>query len=440
MRRLLGGMLIASVLPGCGVIHDRSQEYEVAKAIPRIEVPAELQADPMRNLLVVPDIGTAAIRTKRKFTVPRPDFFYAEAGNDKVNLTRSEIGKMIVVDEPVAQVWSEVEAFWAYNEIAVAVNDPQRGVMETDWITDENSRPGFFTQMLSTLTFSEVKGPYRDKIRARIASAEGRSPGQTAIQLQHVRAPAQQDQVDWSAEGADVSYKSEIMYDLLHFLSKATEKSTAKALAERTRDDARAYLGRDSNGTPVLKLTSDVDRSWAMIEQALAAAQIDVGSSNRELGKYYITYTTTLALEPQKRIGSIGEFFDWLHGDREEISIATPGLKSAFGIDEDDANAVRYSAKPVPPKTEQQRMKDSDGYKIWIGEQVIYVFGGSDGRVKKEENKADGTVTYSGRYQVQLVRRSSGIYITVLDEQEANAPVPVAEDLLWSLKDHLPAS
>ena len=437
MRQLWWLLPIGSLVVGCGVIRDRSQEYEIAQAIPRIEVPEGMQAAPMRDMLVVPDIGTAAIRTEREFSVPRPDFFYAEAGNDKVNLTRSEMGKMIIVDEPLEQVWSEVEAFWAYNGVGVAVDERSGGYMETDWITDENTRPGFFAQMLSTLTFGDVEGPFRDKLRVRIAAVAAGSPGQTAIQLQHVRAPEQQQQVDWVVEGEDVSYKSEIMYDLLHYLSKATERSTARALAERTQDGTRAYLGRDAQGRPVLKLTADVDRSWRMIASALNSAEIDVGSSNRELGKYYITYTTTLPIEPQRSDRGIGGFFDWLHGDRDEIKLKTGGLASALGIETDAQNAVRYSANPEPPKTEQQQLQESDGYKIWLGDQVIYVFGGGEGVVKQAHHEAEGTVTYSGRYQIQLVRRSSGIYVTVLDEQETDAPAAVAEDLLWKLKEHL---
>lgn len=436
MRKLWWLLPVSSLMVGCGIFHDRAQDYEVAQAMPRLVVPEELNANPLQDLLVVPEIGTAATRSNRDFKVPRPEFFYAEAGNEKVNLRRSEAGKLIMVEEPLASVWQEVEAFWAFNGIAVAESDHTAGAMETDWITDENSRPGFFDKLLGTLTFSDVEGPFRDKLRITLAAADGDQ--RTSIRLQHLRAPEQQQQVDWRAEGEDVGYKSEIMYDLLHFLSKATERSTARALAERSVDDSRAYLGRDSRGRPVLKLTSAVDHSWARIGEALQTAAIDVGSSNRELGKYYITYTTTLPVESPLRISGIGSFFDWLHGNREDITISTSKVGSALGLGR-EAEEVKYSSKQVQPKTDQEALQESQGYKIWLGDKVIYVFGSDRAQVQRSVDAEDGTVTYSGRYQVQLVRRSSGVFITILDEHEADAPAGVAEDLLWKLKEHLPA-
>ncbi len=423
-------------MSGCGVIRDRSQDYEVSQTVERLEVPADLNSDPMREMLVVPDIGTAAIRTDREFEVPRPDFFYAEAGNDVVNLNRTDSGKLIVVDEPVEQVWKEVEAFWAYNGIGVEVSDTHRGYIETEWITDENTRPGFFSRMLSSITFSEVAGPYRDKLRAVVRPVEEGSPGQTSITLQHLRAPESRADADWQADGEDVSYKSEMMYDLLHYLSKSTEKSTAKALQARNRGSSRAFLGRDSAGHPVLKLTSDIDRSWEMLSQALTAAEVDVGSADRELGKYYITYETTVPVEAPKD-GTISDFFAWLHGDREELTFDTSGIAAAMGIESEDENAIKYSSKKVQPKTEQEVLQEADGYKIWLAGRVIYVFGDVNPAVKQTEQ--DGIITYAGRFQIQLTRRSSGVYVSVLDELAQHAPAPLAEDLLWSIKENLPA-
>jgi len=230
------------------------------------------------------------------------------------------------------------------------------------------------------------------------------------------------------------------MYELLHYLSLSTEQSTASAARERQKQQGRVYFGRGSEGEPVLKLTSSVDEAWDRISDALVRAQIDVGSSDKNLGKYYITFTSAVPVQSEKSVG----FFAWLHGEREDITFDTGSLGAALGIESDLAGPV-YSSKISVAENltekqavaeEQQQMQESEGYKIWLGEKVIYVFGGAkDQRI--DTHKDSGKVTFTDRYQVKLNRRSSGIYVSILAASGEPAVKVVAEDILWTLKENI---
>ena len=204
------------------------------------------------------------------------------------------------------------------------------------------------------------------------------------------------------------------------------------------------YFGRGSKGEPVLKLTVSVDQAWEQLDQALKQAQVDVGSSNRQLGRYYITYTSPVPIESDQ--DSAG-FFEWLHGDREDVVINTDALDAALGIESDEANeGPRYSSKAVispeqlDAKARQQRLADSEGYKIWLGEKVLYVFDSQQNDAAVQQNPESGVLEYTGRYQVKLTRRSSGVYVSILTEAVQPAPKSVAEDILWTLKENIPDS
>lgn len=446
---------LASVqLAGCGLlfnndliggedayIRDRGQDYEKSQQSNLLVVPPHLDSDKVDDLLVVPDIGTAAIQSEQEFKIPRPDFFTAEAGNDKVNLARDGQERLILVNEPQEQVWIKLQGFWSANNQSIAIADPQQGLIETAWIESDEERPGLIARMVAKLTFSEIEGPAQDKLRAYVKPVAG-DRSKTSIRLQHLRAAVsdQSAPAEWSSDGQNVHYKSQVMYEILRYLSQSTVESTASAARKREQKQGRVFFGRGSKGEPVLKLTVSVDQAWEHLNQALQQAQVDVGSSNRQLGRYYITYTSVTPLEQSPEFG----FFEWLHGDREEIKINTDVLTSALGIETDSADqGPKYSSKKpddnAEQKTEQQKMVESDGYKIWLGDKVVYVFGSEQDDNSIKVDAESGTVEYTGRYQIKISRRSSGVYVSILTEDAQPAPPSVAEDILWTLKENMPA-
>ncbi|RDE24264.1 outer membrane protein assembly factor BamC [Motiliproteus coralliicola] len=422
------------------VIRDRGQDYEKSEIAAPLVVPSHLDSERIQNTLEIPDIGTAAVATDDEFEIPRPDFFIAEAGNEKVNLAREGQQRLIVVNEPIGQVWTKVQDFWGYNDQAIAISDPRQGMMETAWIDSGGEEPGFFSRMVARLTFSDVEeGPTRDKLRVYLRP-DLEDQNKTSIRLDHLRTSTREaeEPADWSGKSKSVSYQSEVMYDLLHYLSKNTIEATASAERARRAQQGRVFIGRDSRGKPVLKMTVPVDQAWDMLESSLLSADVDVGSFDRSLGKYYITYSSSAALldESEDDVG----FLDWLHGNREDIKISSEVLATALGAEEDPNEGPRYSSKPEVeladnPDLEQQRLAAQDGYKIWLGDRIIYVFGNGDqgGDVDPET----GELVYTGRYQVAMTRRSSGVYVSLLTDKGIPAPVGVAEELFWKLRDQM---
>lgn len=419
-----------------GVIRDKRQDYEKAQAIPRIQVPENLDSSSIHDLLVVPDVGTVATKREGDFEVPRPAFFYAEAGNDVVNMAREGSEKFILVNEAPADVWQKMIEFWSYNQIKLAVMDPAEGVMETSWIQDNPEETGFFMGLIKSVTFQNDQGNQLDKLRVKLAKAD--DPQKTAIRMQHIRTSAEEEnpQADWSSSDSDVSYKSEMMYSLLHYLSKATESTTAVALQRRqSADKVDSLLGRDADGNPVLKVDGTIDHVWESIDLAMADAEMDVGSANRDLGKYYITYTTSTPFQDNEDGGFWG-FITWLNSDREDITLSSDFVAGAIGLapQEGGGQPIKYSAKGADAY-DPNDLSQKDGYKIWLGGKVIYVF--ETGNNNAELNQETGQLEHTGNYQIKLNRRSNGIYVSVLTEEAKAAQPIVAEEILWLIKEHL---
>lgn len=454
-----------------GIINDRSQNYEQAESTKRLELPPSLQArsKKMEDRLVVPSAGQTASQRTSDFEVPRPEFFYADAGSETVNLKREDGEKILIVDEPVQDVWVQLQDFWRFNDVTLAKTAPREGVMETAWIDTDGKDYSFVDTLIKQLTFQDIDGDVSDKLRISVRPVQD-DYNRTLISMQHVRV-ARDDrpsQVNWDEASEDVGYKSDMMFEMLRYLSKSGNKATTQnMLAQKQRMKQRPQLGRDSKGYPALKIKAAADQAWTQVDAALTNSSLDVGTRDQTAGIFYMTYTTSTPFEETEKMG----FFEWLHSDRKEIKLSTTGVASALGFAGDESD-ISYSSKksgraapakeyrsvdPLKPETVETFVADINakpeadedvaydlndpndpanqkGFKIWFGGEVVYVFGENDGAVMNAET---GAYEHVGQYQLKMNRTSDGVFLTVKTPDGYSAPAVIADEILWEIKDNI---
>lgn len=467
-KRIYGAALAALSLTGCGaltdnavygpdgLIRDRSLDYQDAQQHAELKIPPHLRTKKLPEQLEIPQIGKTATRQSGSFVVPRPDFFYAETGSDRVNLVRDSQDKrekLLMVDEPIGDVWVKLQEFWAFNGVQISKSDPRTGSMETEWVERAGPELSMVDSWIKRLTTDENIGPTRDKLRVDLRP-DPEDPKRTSIRMRHVSFPVAQQvsAIDWTAQASDVGYKTDMMFEMLRYLSKASGGRDATSLVA-LRDKVRvgSQLGRDSRGNPVLRLDGSIDKVWMTLSDALDAAELDVGTRDQEKGIFYMTYATSTPFEQVQEQG----FFEWLHSDRGEIRLDTGFLDRALGSGEEGVgpDGIRYSSKTVAQKLaelkkdpesaessllppEENGLAERDGFKIWFGGKVVYVFG--DPAKNGVYNENTGKLEHVGQYQLKLKRSRNGVSLVVLTHQGLTAPAIVAEELLWEIKDKLP--
>lgn len=432
-----------------GIIRDRSQDYEQAQVTERLVIPPHLRPKNTEDTLQVPDVGSVATARTSKFKVPRPEFFYAESGSESVSLQRADGEKFIIVDENVTNVWVKLQEFWQFNGIELTKSDPQNGVMETQWIVQEGKKFSFIDTWVKRLTFQDIQGDSKDKLRVSLSPVAG-DPGRTSVAMQHVRFAAKDEvtAIDWQNQSRDVSFKSDMMFEMLRYLGKASgDRSAQTLIAFQEKRRKATQLGRDSEGNTVLKINTDIDVAWDEISTALDQADFDVGTRDRETGLFYMTYTTTTPFENTEELG----FFEWLHSDRGDITFDTSAITSALGLNAEEGDeGVSYTSGKTAEYFASKEQDGADdelndptddankkGYKIWFAGKPIYVFGGDDTGIF---NANSGKFEHTGQYQLKLQRTRSGIFLSVLTNEAVSAPDIIAEELLWTIKENLPRS
>lgn len=429
-----------------GVIRDRSQDYEKATEGKALEVPPHLRAPGTGSNLEIPHIDATASQRSDDYKVPRPEFFYTESTNDSVNLARDGSEKLIIVDAPIDQVWLKLQDFWAFNGIALEDTDPTKGVMETVWIDGDGKELSFVDHWIKRLTFQEIDGPPMDKLQVTLRP-EGSDVTRTSIAMKHVRFSKDEDvtAVDWNAAAQEVGYKSEMMFEMLRYLSKASDKEDAPTLAKLQQPRiGKTAVGRDSRGNPVLKVEGSVDAVWNSVSKAMSTNRFDVGTRDQDAGMIYFSYTTSVPADETDKMG----FFEWLHSDKGQITFKTTALAEALGVDGKD-DAIRYSSlkasdeevarksQMTKEELEQEAMQKSEGFKIWLAGKVVYVFGTNEEEDEGVYNEEKDAYEYTGRYQLKLNRSRSGVYLTVLNEEGLAAQKDISEEILWDVKSGL---
>ena len=161
--------------------------------------------------------------------------------------------------------------------------------METVWIDADGEELSFIDTMVKRMTFQDIEGPSSDKLRVSVRPVKN-DFNRTSIEMQHVRV-ARDDKdrsLDWDASAENVGYKSDMMFEMLRYLSKSGSQAESHSMVALRQQQGNApQMGRDSNGMPALKITVPADQAWQQINQAIDQSSLDAGTRDQQLGVIY---------------------------------------------------------------------------------------------------------------------------------------------------------
>lgn len=412
-----------------GVIKDRSTEYAQAQPGKRLAIPEGMNAKQTRDGLLVPQLKSSTMAQAQIVSeVPRPEFFFAAEGGDRASIRPLEGERVILVDEPIDQVWNEVLVFWQDAAIALETKDARAGLMETEWIRVEGEDLSPLQRILNTLKFnSEANEPSLNKLRVQLRP-DPEVDGRTAVSMKHVQIPLSEGdkQIDWLMDAQELPYSNEIMFTMLDYLSR--NNSPAPTLSEFQRPDRlESSVGRDSRNRPLLSVKAPADEAWDLVNAALDRAGVDVGTRNEDTGRIYLTFVSRAPEEKPQGL------FDWLK-NRESGPLSIEWNPAAAVEPSDES--INYTSDPAAPIVgavpTQEELQAMDGFKIWVGKRVVHVFG-----QKQQQTTDDGELVVVNRYQLAFNRARSGVLISVHDRKGNIVAKDTAAELLWTIKDNI---
>ena len=354
--------LLMLSLGGCALFGDK-QEKSPAKLRAALEVPPDLARPASDDLAAVPPSGAAAYSDYAAKSSAPPagnvglastNVKPAETASASVRLGRDGAQRWLVLQDSTERVWVQARDYFLRNNIALSVDNPRTGVLETDWI----DRPVKFSGVLGKFLASASSTGLRDKLRVRVE--QGRAPGTTEVTVSHqglteevaIANGVNVMQTVWQPRPADREMEAEVLAKLMvHF---GVDEQQAKGQVAAA-DPARAQLAKGE----LLLLQDDLDAAWRRVGQALDRTGVITEDRDRNAGIFYVRYVDSS--QAGKRQG----IFSWLSRDSNNPA-ATPGSRDNDAVSTDrfqirlKAAAIGISVKVFNVNGEPEESKTGE--------------------------------------------------------------------------------
>ena len=317
-RNLLS-LLAVVALSGCtmlgGLFGSRAPDYKGAqgRVTQPLEVPPELSAPTMDDRYAIPDPRAqttfSAYSQRTPGAAPTMGAAPVLPKFDNVRLERAGDQRWLVVKGEPEKVWPAVREFWVQAGYPLVREQPDVGIMETEWYEDRAKIPDDFVRRTIGRVLDQMwSTSRRDKFRTRLE--KGAEPGTTEIFISNRAVEEQfvsstQDSTKWVPIGADKDLEAEMLARLQAKLGAGdTRVAAARPAAAPVRANAPAVAESrnavlENAGAGPLVVNDGFDRAWRRVGLALDRVGFTVEDRDRSKGLFFVRY-----IDPEAEAGA----------------------------------------------------------------------------------------------------------------------------------------
>lgn len=300
--------IVMLVLAGCGSmdLEGKRVDYKSASAatakVPSLEIPPDLTAPGVEDRYAIPDGGEETVASYSTFaksgaspqaraaTTVLPEM-------KKVHLERDGSLRWLVVGDRAENVWVPIKAFWQEQGFIIKSENPQAGIIETDWAENRARIPkGGLRGIVGKAFDGLYDSGERDMYRTRLERSKNGSSTEIYISYYGKIEVMDKDgnSTRWQSRPNDPEMEISMLQMLMAKLGGDAEaQAKAKdAPSGSARDTATSpKLQSLANGSQVILLNEPFDKSWRKVGLALERAGIVVEDKDRAKGVYFVRAT-----------------------------------------------------------------------------------------------------------------------------------------------------
>lgn len=341
--KLIAIALFSSFLVACDSIPfvDNTSDYKGAGRSKPLEVPPDLTSVSSSDAYSVPG-GTTTYNSYNQAQEGQ------EAGVEKilptfddVRMEKAGAQRWLVVNAPADKIWPAVREFWIDQGFAVRVENPDTGVMETEWIEadaikaqDEKRNIGEkFDRWLDGLSGLADRRKFRTRLE------RGEKEGTTEIYMTHRtvsgapddgknRIQTQLGEIDtgYRLEGSKTSIAvdekdGDLDAELLRRLmvKLGVDQKRAQEIIASPVIEKRAEVIKESDSSVTLNLYDSFDRGWRRVGLALDRIGFVIEDKDRSNGLFFVRYADVdIDDGPKKKKGLLDTLAFWKDDDEVE--------------------------------------------------------------------------------------------------------------------------
>jgi outer membrane protein assembly factor BamC len=314
LQRIALAAVVAALAAGCSGWGSKSTEYKGVGTKPAqpLEVPPELTSPTMDDRYAIPD-PRAQTTYSAYSKATAPGAVTAPAGAtpatvlprvEGARVERAGDSRWLVVKGEPEKVWPVIREFWVDAGYPLAKEEPNTGIMETEWYDDKTKIP----QDIVRRTVGRVvpglwATPRRDKFRTRLE--KGAEPGTTDVfvsnrNVEEVYTTNNQDSTIWQSRPADRELEAEMLNRLLVKFGAGQTQVAAASAAGRAPTPVRSGAAPvvpesrnavlENSGAGPLVVNDSFDRAWRRVGLALDRVGFTVEDRDRSKGLFYVRY------------------------------------------------------------------------------------------------------------------------------------------------------
>ncbi len=287
-------------ISACSSLDGERIDYRSERKASTLDIPPDLTQLSRDNRYVVPGASVSASGYKTEPNAPGVPVAANSVGD--VRLMREGNVRWLVVDRPADKLWEPTRSFWQESGFALAIDQQNIGILETDWAENRAKIPqDFIRNTLGKLLDTLYSSGERDKFRTRF---ERNAAGSTEIYISH-RGMAEQYKSTsdrsqgtiWAPRAADPELEAEFLRRLMVRLGVSPEQSkTVVAAATAPKQSSRVT---SANGVPVVQVDEGFDRAWRRVGLALDRTGFTVEDRDRAQGLYFVRYVEPSAIKEE---------------------------------------------------------------------------------------------------------------------------------------------
>ncbi|MCG6877330.1 MAG: outer membrane protein assembly factor BamC [Betaproteobacteria bacterium] len=371
-RHVLIAALVPVVMVGCSwdsLFESKSIEYKSAGKLPPLEVPPDLTKPGSDNRYAVPDLPTSSTATYSQYNQERtgqvrPGRAEVLPTSDSVHLERAGSERWLVVKGDPDKIWPVVREFWQENGFLIRIDNPEAGVMETDWAENRAKIPDdIIRRTLGKMIDGMYSTGERDKFRTRME--RGKTPGTVEIFITHrgmveeltgSGVTKESDSSKWVPRPPDPALEAEFMSRLMVRLGVEEERANAMVASGRGVDRAK-LVDNGKGDAGALELAEPFDRAWRRVGVALDRSGFTVEDRDRSKGLYFVRY-----IDPDVDGGTKGsegllsKLAFWRKDPGVDLS-KLPQYQVQIKEAKDDSSEVKVLGKDGAPETSDTSRK-----------------------------------------------------------------------------------
>jgi outer membrane protein assembly factor BamC len=286
---------------GCSTLglESKKVDYKAAAVKPQpLEVPPDLTTPGAEDHYTIPDGGAVAnysdfakggVLSQARTSSVLPE-------SRSVRLEHNGAQRWLVVNDKAENVWPVIKAFWQENGFVIKVDNPQAGIIETDWAENRSKIPmDGLRRILGKVLDGLYDSGERDMYHVRLE--RGKDGNSTEIYLtqygkEEVLIGADKSTSKWQPRPNDPELEATMLQMLMAKLGGAEAQVQAKAQMEASSAPgviAAPRLQTLSSGSKIILLSEPFDRSWRTVGLALEHQGFAVEDKDRVNGIYFVS-------------------------------------------------------------------------------------------------------------------------------------------------------